>query len=643
MNNAIVKTHTDTRTILITGATGFVGAHLIKRLVKTVPASDIVCLVPQGDTVRVSGAGILEKRLLDTYRRLGVTVHSYPAWGTAADYRRAFETFGPIRTVIYLAANNNRWSGTERLFRDNVETLKRFIHALDTRLADTQFIFASSVMAEATEQLRGRFGERTALKLNPYGCTKLAAEALLRDEQHRFGYQPLVLRFASVYGKESQFGLMKSVQTLTQISKIIPVPYLIGRADIVHVLDVAEVLTQAVAGRLTGMFDLRASPTLSVGELVEHCAKARQVQAKQFRLPACLYRLANATLDCGSRIGLWPALQLQSLVSDIYVGHGVNVLETLGVSSVVPFAEKPVLAKGVHVGGVAVIGASGLVGARIVQALSDRGFSVRCGIRHTPLPVENLDESRIERVACDTSDTDSLASFLQGQHTVVYAGGLTTAHGKKTWEEYLQANTAEVLSLIACMRAAGTKRIIFLASQAPAHGAYGLSKSLGESAVRNAGLTATILKPGLVVGDRGLVQMIGKLVRLVPVFPLPSDTPRNTELVDADTLGDVVADILADTTGQYDGQTIYVGSAKPISLASLARTIAKLSKRRTVFVPIPRSLFALLSYVGVLVPFFPFNREMFEGIYRQKDAILAGTMRLADEDPETILQRHIRK
>ncbi len=628
--------------ILVTGATGFVGAHLIKKLVKTVPASDVVCLIPQGDTVRVGGAGIVEKRLLDEYRRLGVRVLPYPAWGTVDAYREALESLGPIQTVVYLAANNNRWSGNERLFRDNVETLRIFIHALDTRLKDAHFIFASSVMAEATGILADRFGQETALKLNPYGCTKLAAEKVLHEEQNRFGYRLLILRFASIYGKESQFGLIKSVQSLTTISKVIPVPYLPGRAHIVHVLDVARTLTKAVSSRLEGTFDVNASPLLSVGDLVEHCAKSRGIRARQIRFPAFFYNACASFFGLGSRFGLAPALQLESLFRDIYIGHGASALDALDMESMAPFAEPPVLEKGAFTNSVAVLGASGFIGSKIVQTLSSRGLQVRCGVHHSPLPLENLEEANIERVQCDTSRPISLKEFLQDQRMVVYAGGLTTAHGRKSWEDYLRANVFEVINLISSMRSAGVKRIVFLASQAPARGKYGFSKALGELLIRTSGLDYTILKPGLVVGDRGLVAMLYKLVRLAPVFPLPSDTPLNTELVDVDAISDSVAGIAEDKTRHYSSKTIYLGSSTPVSFEYVVRTISGLSKKKTLFVPLPRFSFALLSYVGSVLPFFPFNKEIFEGIYRQKDDILPGALRLADEEPETVFQRHIR-
>lgn len=629
--------------VLITGATGFLGSHLIKKLVKTVPASDIVCLIPQGDTVRVAGAGIAEARLLADYRRLGVTIHSYPAWGTVEEYRKSFETFGQIQTVIYLAANNNRSLGNERLFRDNVETLKRFIQALDVRLTNTHFIFSSSVMAEATSHLRDRFGERTALKLNPYGCTKLAAEAVLKEEQSRFGYRLLILRFSSIYGKESQFGLIKSVRSLAALSKKIPVPYFPGRAHIVPVHEVVETLIKSVSYRLEGTFDVNAPPLLTVGEMVELSAKTQGTRAKQIRLPTFINSLCAFFFDLGSRFGFPSALQLQALFSDIYVGHGKSTFEALSIQSGAPFGETHTLTKGTFTDSVAVIGGSGFIGARIVRTLSDRGYRVRCGIHRASLPIENLDESNIEYVKCDTSDSSSLAAFVADQRTVVYAGGLTTAHGKKSWEEYLRANVLEVIDLISLMRAAGVKQLIFLASQAPARGKYGYTKSLGEEIVRTSELDYTILKPGLVVGDRGLVSLLGTLVKLAPVFPLPSDAPSNTELVDVETVGDVVADILAEKTEYYRGTTIYLGSSQTVSFASLVRTIATLLQKKRLFVPLPRFAFAFLSTIGTLFPFFPFTKELYEGIYREKDAILPNALRLADEDPETILQRHVRR
>jgi hypothetical protein len=66
-----------------------------------------------------------------------------------------------------------------------------------------------------------------------------------------------------------------------------------------------------------------------------------------------------------------------------------------------------------------------------------------------------------------------------------------------------------------------------------------------------------------------------------------------------------------------------------------------MADKKTLFIPMPRWLLAASAVMGTVIPFSPLNKELFENIYRPKDIIVAGSMRMADEKPEDIFRRHI--
>src|SRR5262249_387345 len=277
----------------------------------------------------------------------------------------------------------------------------------------------------------------------------------------------------------------------------------------------------AMKENLHGAYDVHNSSLLPVGDLVDCFAKSQNFRASQIRLPALIYRGSETLFDLAARFGISAAFELQPLFGDIFVGHGANALDALNIKTGPFFPEAAVLKNGVFSGSVAVIGASGFIGSTIAKNISDHGRKVRCGIHQSPFPFENIEESNIEFVSCDTANRDALRVFFNNQKAVIYAGGLTTAHGEKSWEDYLKVNTEQVINFVGLTPEEGIKSLIFLASQAPPHGKYGYSKSLGEAAVATSDLDYTILKPGLVVGNKSLAAMIIKFVNIFPIFPLP--------------------------------------------------------------------------------------------------------------------------
>jgi NADH dehydrogenase len=333
------------------------------------------------------------------------------------------------------------------------------------------------------------------------------------------------------------------------------------------------------------------------------------------------------------------ALQFLALVDDIYLSQGKSVWSGVSFKPRSPFEERKVPAVKV-VPEVAVLGASGFIGSRIVAHLTYKGISIRCGVHTRELLIEHLDKALIEFFPCDTSDSSLLSAFLKGQKVLIYAAGLTTAHGQKSWEEYLSANVHDVLHIVSAAREAGIEKLVFLGSQAPSYGRYGFSKALGEEVVRESGLNYVILKPGLVVGWQGLASAVIRAIEKLPLVPVPRKSAENTELVDVETVAKAVVHVMDDRS--YNGKRIYLGSATAVSLENIIDLAAYVSRKKVIKVPIPHFFLAAGSMVANAVfKKFPLNAEVIEGIYRRKPALPSDAVRLFDEEPADVLRRYV--
>jgi nucleoside-diphosphate-sugar epimerase len=226
---------------------------------------------------------------------------------------------------------------------------------------------------------------------------------------------------------------------------------------------------------------------------------------------------------------------------------------------------------------------------------------------------------------------------------VVFAAGLTTASGHGDWKDYLDANVGVTLNLIKACRQAGVKRLIYLGSQAAhpsAEGRYGVSKQLGELAVEACDLDWLLLKPGQVIGTRGLVNTLYGLSNLLPFFPVLGGTPANLELVGVDEIAAYVQAAL-EHPAQHTQRTVQLGSSRRLSFDALLELLWTSKGRRPPLVlKLPRWFFALAvkaaAIIGIRVPL---TSQVLDGIYTTLPECSYG--RACDEEPEVVLARYL--
>jgi nucleoside-diphosphate-sugar epimerase len=638
--------------ILVTGATGFLGSYLIPYLAKKMGPSEIMCLVPNQETVRMAGGRIREDALIEQYRAMGVAIRFYPAYGTIEEYRASLRDLESISHVIYMAANNNQTMGFAKLYEDNVEMFDRFIDALGDRLRGVPFIFTSSVMADASEKIERRFGTRSIKKLLPYGKSKRLAEHLLLKKSEQYHFPARIFRLGSVYGDKAATGLLKFVDGLLGLAQIVPVPFFPGRASVIHVVDVVLLLAEAIASDIpVGVYHADDAAPVAVGALVHQAAAKIGKTSRQFRMPKFFIAGARFVLVLGIRLGLPLALGLMALVDDIYVVDDTRIWKIIHkkprpFAGVIPALREALAERnGLRREKVALLGASGFIGGRILRQLLHEGFRVRCGVHRVGFGDDIGDA--FECVSCDTSDSDSLKSFFRGQDMVLYAAGLTTAQGEHSWGEYLKANARDVVNVAVACKEAGIKKLIFLGSQAShkhAVGRYGVSKYLGEKIVSFSDTPWVILKPGQVIGTKGLVNTLYALSTLLPIFPVPAGTPKNLELVGVDDLAAFIVTLMEDQGGIYERKIIYCGSEKRLSLEELLSLLWKRRGKRPLVFHVPRLLLLLGARMAHLVGIrIPLTAQVLEGIYTPLPVMphTENIVRSCNEDPMAVLDKYL--
>ncbi|MGH0218124.1 NAD-dependent epimerase/dehydratase family protein [Sinorhizobium meliloti] len=205
-------------TVLVTGATGLVGARLLPRLVE----AGVNCRALMRDRKQApAGIGAVEADLLDPASLL-----------RAAD---------GVSAIIHLAAVF-RTPDADLIWESNLEGTRNLIAAAKARAPEARFIMASTSNVYDADSPRPGREDDAANPQQAYPASKLAAENALRESGLNWSIQ----RFGFVYGDKD--GHLEELPRLVANFKLHPAQ----RMSMVHHRDIATAMSLAMDGTMDG-------------------------------------------------------------------------------------------------------------------------------------------------------------------------------------------------------------------------------------------------------------------------------------------------------------------------------------------------------------------------------------------------------
>jgi nucleoside-diphosphate-sugar epimerase len=180
--------------IVITGASGFIGSHLVPALVAA--DFEIVCILEPGAETPIVGAQIFQ--------------------GDICTAQGLSEALSGAKAVVHLAARNHVLRETAKdplseYRRVNVEGTRNVVRAA-RRQGVGLFVHVSSVKAMG-EGTRGVLDETApCLPSTPYGISKLESEEVARAEAEGTGMAVLIFRLPMVYGPGNKGNLPRMIR-----------------------------------------------------------------------------------------------------------------------------------------------------------------------------------------------------------------------------------------------------------------------------------------------------------------------------------------------------------------------------------------------------------------------------------------------
>ncbi len=173
--------------ILVTGASGFIGNHLVRELEKK--NNDVICLIPPGENT--TGLKGLKAKIID---------------GDITQKESLVEAVVGLDYIFHLAGqlggNNN-----DLFYRVNFEGTKNLIEICrEQKVKLERFLFISSTAAVGPSGKHNIYNEETVCRpVSHYGKSKLMAEQYLGNLNGVFPFT--IVRLPLVYGPGSNGGL----------------------------------------------------------------------------------------------------------------------------------------------------------------------------------------------------------------------------------------------------------------------------------------------------------------------------------------------------------------------------------------------------------------------------------------------------
>ena len=182
-----------------------------------------------------------------------------------------------------------------------------------------------------------------------------------------------------------------------------------------------------------------------------------------------------------------------------------------------------------------VTGGTGYVGRHIIPALLERGHRVRALARETSLARV---PAGAQAVVGNALDADSVAAALRPDDTVVHLVGTPHPSPAKA-KQFEEIDLASIRATVNAARRVGIGHLVYVsvAQPAPVMRAYLWVRGLGETMIKEAGFTATILRPWYVLGPGHRWPLVLlPFYKIAECFPSTRDSAERLGLVRIDQM-----------------------------------------------------------------------------------------------------------
>ena len=290
--------------VLVTGGAGFIGSHIVDRLIE------------EGHEVV-----ILDNLVTGKKKNINKEARFYKLDILSPKLQKLFQKEKPDMISHHAAQIDVRRSVADPLFDAQVNILG-LLNIMENalRYGIQRVVFASSGGAVYGEQQTFPAPEtHPTHPMSAYGISKLTGEHYLYYYQQTGGLRPVSLRYANVYGpRQDPFGEAGVVAIFTQKMLIGEQPVINGNGqqtrDYVYVEDVVEANMAVINENIEGIFNVGTGTETPVNRLYHYLSELTGCRNKALYGPEKRGEQLRSLLDCGKLnklVGWEPRMSIQ--------------------------------------------------------------------------------------------------------------------------------------------------------------------------------------------------------------------------------------------------------------------------------------------------------------------------------------------
>ena len=246
---------------------------------------------------------------------------------------------------------------------------------------------------------------------------------------------------------------------------------------------------------------------------------------------------------------------------------------------------------------IAVTGATGYIGGRLVPRLLDSGYPVRCLVR-SPGKLQDREwaaDPRAEIRQVGLEDAEAVAAALTGCHAAFYLVHSMVSSGAA----YAEHDRELALTFAQAARRAGVERIIYLGGlgeTGPGLSSHLASRREVEQALGSTGVPVTVLRAAMIIGSGSAsFEILRYLVERLPVMITPKWVSTLCQPIAVrNVVGYLVGTLAVPETA---GGVFDIGGPDVMCYRDILRLVAKeLGLRHRWIIPVPVLTPRLSSY-----------------------------------------------
>ncbi|MBI3595843.1 MAG: NAD-dependent epimerase/dehydratase family protein [Nitrospirae bacterium] len=273
--------------VLVTGGAGFIGSHIVDRLIQE--GHDVV---------------VVDNLSSGKRKNINRAAHFYKMDILNSRIEKIFKKEKPDLISHHAAQMDVRRSVADPIFDAQVNILG-FLNVLENavRHGAKKVIFASSGGAVYGEQQTFPTPETHPIHpVSPYGISKLAGEHYLYYYQQAAGLNYVALRYANVYGpRQDPFGEAGVVAIFSQKTLMNDQPIINGNGkqtrDYIFVEDVVEAHMAVIDNSIQGIFNVGTGKETSVNQLFRYLVEISGAKVKEIYGPEKRGEQIRSVLD----------------------------------------------------------------------------------------------------------------------------------------------------------------------------------------------------------------------------------------------------------------------------------------------------------------------------------------------------------